>query len=201
MNDSFDRLRNRATMTDAVTLALDPNDAQRLADARSRVRRAESAQARADAAAARENASRDAYAAAEEAAADHEAAVTALAELEASLVTFTVHLKAVGPRRIEELMLEHRPTKAQCAAARSKANGDPNSDPEFDEDKFPPALLAEAIERIEFSDDGADIESLSVSQATDLWTSPWPQGDRIMVLQTAMMLNQVSSSVGDLGKG
>ncbi len=201
MNDSLDRLTSRPAMADDVTLALDPNDAQRLADARFRVRRASAALERAEKTVSGDRASHTAKAAVDEAEAEHQSATEALGDLEASMVTFTVHLRAVGPRRIEELMLEHRPTKAQCSAARSQANGDPKADPEFNEDTFPPALLAEAVTSITYSDDGPPVESLSLSQAADLWRSPWPQGDRLLVLQTAIMLNQVTSSVGDLGKG
>jgi len=201
VSESLALLTSRPAVTDTVTLALDPNDAQRLADARNRVRRAESDLDRAVAAAAREGAGDDKTEAAQTADEAADAARRDLADLEAGLVTFTVHLKAVGPRRYEELLLAHQPTNQQRAAAKKMANGDPKAQPGFDEDKFPPALLAEAVERITFSNGAAEITGLSPVQADELWRSPWPQGDRILVLQTAQMLNQVSSMVEDLGKG
>jgi hypothetical protein len=195
-----DRLFSRPDRSTTVTLALDPNDADRLADARSTARRLEAAAERAESKAqlapndqGRADTAEHAREAADEAAAKLEA-------LEASLVTFTVHLRAIGPRRVEELLLSNRPTEKQRKNAKALANGDPKAQPDFNEDTFPPALLAEAITRIEFSD-GDTIDALSVAEVTELWAGRWTQGDRAMLLQAAMQVNQAPSAVGDLGKG
>lgn len=188
----FDRLLHRAARTASVTLALDPNDAERHAEARAAKRRAA---AEVDRATASKDADRI-----EAAQAALDEATEALATLEAEIVTFTIYLSAVGAKRVEELMLEHRPTDKQKRAARSLNNGDPKAEPQFNEDTFPPALLAEEITTIEFSD-GDSTGPLSVQQLAELWADRWPQGDKVQIIQTAMLVNQAPSSVGDLGKG
>ncbi len=188
----FERLRQRPERTTSVTLAFDPNDAERLNAARLAKRRADAALDRAGAVA-----DPDTLAALTDAA---DAATDALDALEAEMVTFTVHLRAVGAARAEELMLEHRPTDRQRKNAKALNNGDPKAQPQFNEDTFPPALLAESISRIEFSD-GETIDHISVEQVAELWADRWPQGDKVQLLHAAIAINQASSAVGDLGKG
>lgn len=196
-----ERLVGRPIATEKVTLALDPNDRQRLLEARSRVDRAADDLRRADAAAGRAGADGAAQEKAEAAANERDAADAALEAIESSIVTFTVHVRAIGARRVEDLVLAHRPTDAQRRNAKSLANGDPKAQPEWNADTFPPALLAEAVPLIEFSD-GDQLNAPSEQQFTDMWLSGhWPEGDRHLILQTALMINQVSSNVEDLGKG
>jgi hypothetical protein len=194
------RLTQRPTRTTDLTLALDPNDAERLSEARSKLRQAESVFDRAQSAAGREGADASTL---ERAAEATDALDEAKANLDAvleSMVTFTVYLRGIGPRRQEELLHAHAPTQQQRTRAKALANGDPKAQPQFNEDTYPPALLAEAIERIVFSD-GETIEGLSVAQMSELWMGTWSQGDKIMLLQAAQILDQAPSSVGDLGKG
>lgn len=188
MADNFDRLRQRPQMTDKVTLALDPNDAAKLLTATVAARKARTRAERTPTDGA--------------AAAEAEAAEQALADIKAGIVTFTVHACGIGPRRVEELLAEHRPTQQQIAKARRLNGGDPAHDPQFDEDKFPPALIAEAVTRIEFSDDPDNpITGLSVEQATELWMARWSQDDKAAILRICMAVDQVPALVGDLGKG
>ncbi len=192
-----DRLLKRPQRTASVTLALDPNDAERLAAARLAKRRADAALDRAEAAAAKDPTKAHAVDQANEAA---ETATATLTNLEAEIVTFTIHLHPVGVRRVEELMLEHKPTDQQRRKAKQLANGDPKAQPTWNEDTFPPAFLAESIDRIEFSD-GEVIEDLSIDYLAQLWNRGWTSQDRELVLGHALHVNQASSAVGDLGKG
>ncbi len=188
--DNFERLRTRPTRTITITMALDPDDTDEFVAAR---RKVDAARNRLD------DASTDQY---DSLATELAAAEDAMVVVEAEHPTFTVHLRGVGPARVEELMYEHRPTDAQRKRARALNGGDPKAEPQWNEDTFPPAMLAEAVAKITFSDDPDNpIEGLSLTQATDLWAARWSIGDRSMIFNSAMILDQSVSQVGDLGKG
>lgn len=183
MADNFDRLRNRPVRTTTVTLALNPDDGDKLTQARNALARATTRA---------------------EFNPEDGAAAQAMAEAEAELervkaevVTFTIHMRGIGPVRVEELVAQHKPTGDQVRAAKRE---DPKAHLGFNYDTLPPAFLAESVTSITFSDDpDHPIESLSVSQATELWTSRWSSGDKMLIWQTAQMLDAAPSMVGDLG--
>lgn len=188
--DNFERLRTRPTRTVTVTMALDPDDTDEFVAARRKVEAARNRLA---------GVAPDQY---DDAATELALAEEAMEAVEAEHPTFTVHLRGVGPARVEELMYGHRPTDAQRKRARALNGGDPKSEPQWNDDTFPPAMLAEAVAKITFSDDPEHpLDGLSLTQATDLWSARWSIGDRSMIFNAAMMLDQSLSQVGDLGKG
>lgn len=184
-----ERLARRERRTTSVTLALDPNDAETLAEARAAAKRAQALVDRLT-----DSVDPDRRANAEAAAA---AAADQLAAHQAAMVTFTVHMRAIGPARVEALLHAHRPTDKQRRDAKALANGDPKAQPTYNEDTFPPALLAEVITGIDFSD-GDTSGPLSVEEVADMWRES-SQGDRILLMQSAMLLDQAPSRVEALG--
>lgn len=184
----LDRLINRPERTEAVTFALDPNESDRLRDARQKVNRA---QVIVD----REPTNVPAAERLTE-------AEEALAELEASIVTIRFDIHAIGPARVEELMAEHKPTKEQATKARKAANGDPAAEPAYNEDTFPQVLLAEAVTAITASDDPGNAHTdIDQDDIDALWASAgMSHTDKVELFNIALYINQASSSVGDLGK-
>jgi hypothetical protein len=188
MTSPLDRFTNRPARTESVTFPLDPTDADRVREAREAVRRAE----------------RDATAKP-----DDEAAVTALVEAEEavaelldSMITIRFDLVAIGPVRVEELMVAYPITKAQKAKALAEANGNPNQVQQFNVDTFPPALLAEAVTAVTASDDPDNPQTeVTEAQMIAMWRSGLSVADRTILFQTAMLINQAPSAVDDLGKG
>lgn len=89
-----------------------------------------------------------------------------------------IHLVAIGVKRVEQLKLDHAPTKQQIADAKRLGHDRPTYDP----DEVLPRLLAEAIEKIEI--DGEDVGRLTVEQLRELVDSEtWPH-DQVQDLVT-----------------
>lgn len=195
MADLLDRLAHRKARSAQLTYPLDPNDADRLAEARTSVRVARRAKERAS-----DNAEPGAVADAQ-LDVDLAEAEAELARLMDEMVTFTVHLRALDPSQIEALRLDHQPTAQQVKTAVRIAGGDPKARPHVNEDTYPAALLADAIERVTISDDpDAVLVDLEAEQVAKM-LKPCSQGDRIELVNTAELLAQAPSRVDDLGKG
>ena len=189
MSTPLDRFTHRPERTESVTFALDPNDSERLREARS--------------AAAKARAASDGKPDDEELCLAAIEAEDALSTIEASIVTIRFDLRAVGPTRVEELMLAHPASKEAKAKARAANNGNPAAEPACDDEAMAPALLAEAITAITTSDQPDDVQTVvTVEQMRAMWASKsLSVPDRSTLYNTAVLLNQASSSVGDLGKG
>jgi len=187
--DGFDRLTQRPTRTGSVTLTLAPDDAAKVIEAKSTL---EAARKRLSGA----PESPTLLAAVDQAQADYD-------KVRAEVVTFTVHLRGVGPRRAEELMQEHPPTDRQKARFR-QLNPDVKGVLQWNDDTFPPALLAETIERITFSDDPdgtQTVTDLSASRMGELWAGRWSVLDRQAIFLSALALDQQGANVEALGEG
>ena len=189
----FDRLKARPSRSAALTFAFDPNDGARLTAARTQLdlaRRVAKSFEGPDAAPATIGAAQSAV---EEAQAAYDAAV-------GDAVTFTVHLRALKPSRVQELILAHPPTQKQIKNARALAKGDPKGDPNVNEDTYLPALLSEAITRVTISDDPkAKLTDLTPEQVADL-LEPCSQGDKAVLGTTTENLASASTQVEALGK-
>lgn len=198
---NLDRLTKRPVRTQTITKALDPNEQSDLLRAM-RVR--SEAQATADKARRiADNAPGNQHAADADKAADKalKAAQKAHDELAAKIVTFTIKLQAVPVDVIERLRIEHRPTVAQKTTARSLANGDPKAEPPWNPDTFPPALIAESLVEITFSDDPDNpLRGLTAEQVDEM-VKTWSDGDRDDLLVTVDAISTMTTSVADLGKG
>lgn len=95
-----------------------------------------------------------------------------------------IHLVAVGVRRVEELMVAHPPTKDQTAAAKRLGRDAPMYNP----DEVFPALLSEAIEKVEIH--GVDEGRLTPAQVTKILESDgWPNDQIQDLCSIAMRLN------------
>ena len=186
--DAFAALVDRAPATDTVVLAANADDAPRLAKARLALARAEQKEQAASGPSAKA-----------EAAVEVEDARSDLADLKATIPTLTFHLQGIGPHLVEELMVAHPATKDQKAKAR-KANGGKPGNP-WNDDTFPPALLAQSITRISHSDpDIDDTVDIDVGKTTALWTSKGTSvADKSLLFMTALGLDQRGSGLGDLG--
>ena len=189
----FDRLTSRPSRSAALTFALDPNDGARLSEARAQLtlaRRVAKGFEGPDTAPATIVA---AQAAVEEAQAAYDTVV-------GEAVTFTVHLRALKPSRVQELILAHPPTPKQVKNARALSNGDPKGDPNVNEDTYLPALLSEAIALVTISDDPkAKLTDLTPEQVAAL-LEPCSQGDLAVLGTTTENLATASTQVEALGK-
>ncbi len=186
--DAFAALVDRKPATDTVILAANPDDAPKLTKARLAVARAET----------REQAARTPEAKAE-AAGEVEDARALYDALKGDLATITFHLQGIGPHVVEEIMRAHPATKEQKATARKANNGAPGNG--WNDDTFPPAMLAACVTRIVHSDDDvADVDGIDIGQATAIWRSTGlPLGDKSTLFLTTLGLDQRDSGVGDLG--
>lgn len=189
----LDRLKARPGRSAALTFAFDPNDGARLTEARTKLQlatRVAKSFEGPDAAPATVVA---AQAAVEEAQAAYDAIV-------ADAVTFTVHLRALKPSRVQELVLAHPPTPKQIKNARALSKGDPKGDPNVNEDTYLPELLAEAITLVTISDDSkAKLTDLTPEQVAAL-LEPCSQGDWAVLGTTTENLATASTQVEALGK-
>lgn len=174
------RLKARPRPFDTYTCAYDPADAKALADA---ARRVDDAKADGAKAAARRE----------------------LKKLRESVVTIEFRLEGIGPAAWEALMAEHTPTDEQVERARTSAAAS-GEDPDkvtlqWNEESFPPAVLAASVTSVTISDAPDDaIDGLSVADATELWQS-LSQGDQLGLFFAAQTLNLAPTRVEALGKG
>lgn len=188
MASTFDRLLERPARTDKVTLAYDPDDAAKLDEARQKIAAAKLAMDAAEddgTAAANWQEARDGY-----------------EELKASMVLVTFHLRGIGPKRVELMLADHKPTSKQTDEAR-RSNGGKPVNLQWNDDTFPPVLIAATTTRVEFSDKPDEaMDGLTEAEAAELFStgSKWSVGDRSRVFLTALALDQASSYVEDLGK-
>ena len=193
MADLLDRLTKRPVRNASLTFAFDPNEGVRYSEARNALQLAKRivTQLGEDP---ETTAATTALAAARltEAQADFDAI--------GDIVTFTVDMAGLTPSRVQELILEHPPTQQQIKKARALNGGDPKKDPHVNEDAYLPALLAETIERITFSDDPDSVlTDLTPGQVSSILAS-CSQDDKIILGTTAESLAQAASKVEDLGK-
>lgn len=196
-----DRLANRPTRTATFVRPVDPNDAERYAELRSAAAKARTA---ATVALERSNAKPDDTRLADRAAAattDADDADRALADFEAGIVSFTIHLAAVPPARANELIEAHPATKEQRTKARKAAGGDPKAEPIVDADAYGLAFLAEAITRIEISDASeAPLTEITVD-AVKAIVDGMSEMDQSSLAQTAELISRAPTTVESLGKG
>lgn len=106
----------------------------------------------------------------------------AKAEVEAATARF--RFCAMGGEELEELLKAHRPTPAQQAAEQKEAKeqGRRPRDLWFNEETFPPAIIAACC---------ADPE-MSEEQAQELWTSKeWNDAERTALFTAAQQVNRM----------
>lgn len=171
------RLKDRPRATTTYTIAFDPAAAEQLTRARVDIDNKDGA-ARA-------------------------AAKKQYLRLLADTVTVTFTLSAIGPARWEQLMAEHPPTPEQIDRAEASATA-AGEQPgtvtvQWNEDTFPPALLAESVTSVAFSDAPDTAENLPLADAVELWAG-LSQGDRLGLFTAAQTLNLRPSRVDLLGK-
>lgn len=182
----IDRLVSRPSRTTTVRLAFNPEDFDRWRDAQQRVVRAEIFDETSD----------SAYR--EQAVADAEAALEAVA---AEILTVTFKFVAIGPNAVEELIGKNPATKQQQQkfSDASYAENGRRGRLQWNEETFPPALLAASCIGINFSD-GDKADELSNAEATQLWASKWPSEDRIALFNACLGLNEQGTAMESLGK-
>ena len=190
MTNALDRLIDRGAATGFVVFAADPDEAPRIQEAESALKRA---QRQLEAASTPEDTLRCEQ--------RRDEAEAALEKIHGELVTVRIDVAGIGPTNVEELVKAHPPTKPQIQAAVKASGGNPQARPQWNEDTFPKALLVEAITRIAYSDDedGA-VTSVTPEQMDRLWASSLTVADRSTLFLTALSLDQRGSSVEDLGK-
>jgi hypothetical protein len=111
------------------------------------------------------------------------------------VVTFT--LRAMSGAALQGVQTDHPPTDEQVEAVQ-KSDG-PDARPDYNPETYPPALLAAATVKVEWSD-GDTQEGLTQADARDFWeTSSY--GDQQMIMARIGLLNQVPSRVEALTKG
>ena len=121
---------------------------------------------------------------------ERQAAQAALDELRPAVESATteIEISAIGRRAYEDLVDKHKPTSQQIAKARKE---DPNADIAWNEDTFPPALLAaSAIDPLMTQDEASDLLESDKFNAMEMAT----------LIAAAIRVNQVNKVV-DLGKG
>lgn len=201
MDQNFDRITVAAKpRTVGITFAIDPNDIDRVDEAREHVTKL-----------------RDRVAGARVQAVTHpestidadtlatvtgelDQAEAALEQLEQTVPSYTLHVEQVPVKVIEKLRLDHRPTKQQKDDARTLA-GDNRAVPDFNEDTYPPALISTAGVRITYSDDPDNpTTTITVEMAAQLY-SRWSQANQVRVIKTIELLATEPTWMGDLGKG
>lgn len=201
MSSVVERLTNRPRRTESLTLAVDPNEATKLARLRGE---RDSTRGAADRATTRSAAAEDDEKLAAKADELEQAAIEAELEYDdfvAAIVTFTVDIQAVPMPEVRAVEAENPPTDKQRKAARAAANGDPKAEPINNPDTFPAAFMAKAITCITISDDPENPEvSLTAEQVADMWAA-WSEADQNSLYQMAEMLAVAPTQVGDLGKG
>jgi hypothetical protein len=173
----------RPSRTETVAFPLDPNDAGDLRVLQQALKAAKDVVEDAGA-----DATVEQHTAVEKAKAEYDAA---LADHE----TITFHLQALSGARLQILQTENPPTPDQVKAVKVT---DPDANLEYDPEKYPPALLAAACTKVEWSD-GTEQKKLTVEQATDFWETS-STGDQEFLMTAIGMLNNVPSLVAALGK-
>lgn len=180
-----DRLRKRPAATATYTFTFDPADLEAVTNAENAVettRRTAEKQPKSPTA---KNA--------------HTAAKKKLRKVLADTVLVTVTVRAIGASLLERIQHEHPPTEQQIATAEGKL--DDGQQLLYDPDTYGPAILAESLVRLEFSDDpdGA-VTRINVEEAHVLWEQV-AQLDRLEMLTMISAINMRSSKVDLVGKG
>jgi hypothetical protein len=172
----------RPTRTQTLTVPFDPNDVAELRPAQERLRLAKEVL---------EKSKDDPTAIAEEAEAQ-----AAYDKVLVGHETLTFHLRAMSSTQLQMLQSEFPPTSEQIAAIKKS---DPDAAaPDFDPERYPPALLAKACVKVEWSDGTS--AKLTAAQAKDFWDTS-SAGDQEFLMGVIGMLNNMPSLVGQLGKG
>jgi len=185
----------RKPRTEEVTFPLDPNDARRLGMARVRAlsarmtvselgRRLEAGEKVDDT----------------EAQEKLELVEAELEQMLAEVDTMTFHLEGLPPARVEALITEHQPTAEQQKKHRKAAalEGQANSRLRWNRETFPPALIAEAVEHVSFSEVGADdIDDLTAEEVSEVFTTGvgWPLEDQDALFETALELSEKATKI------
>lgn len=162
-------------------LAVNPEDADRLSEARTAL---QAATTRAN----RENAPDGAQH-------DVDVAQAALDELEASIPLFTFKFEAAGSDEVEKLRNENPPTPEQKARAKESAG---SSFLAWNPETYMPALVALCCTEVT----GPDGESGVFSD--DEWRVAWAEQtatDQMELFNAAAGVDVMGSGVGDMGKG
>jgi hypothetical protein len=171
----------RPTRTQTLTVPFDPNDVAELRPAQERLRLAKESLAAKDDPVAQAEVD-EAQAAYDKVLVGHE--------------TLTFHLRAMSSTQLQMLQSEFPPTPEQIESVKKT---DPNAPaPDFDPEKYPPALLAKACVKVEWSDGTS--AKLTAAQAKDFWDTS-SAGDQEFLMGVVNMLNNMPSLVGQLGKG
>lgn len=174
----------RPSRKQPIAFPFDPNDAGALRPLQAALQQAQESLETLGA-----DATPEAHTAVEEAQSAYDAA---LAEHET--VTFT--LQALSGARLQILQTEHPPTPEQIEAVKVT---DPDAPaPDFDPETYPPAVLAAACVKVEWSD-GTESKTLTEKQATDFWETSG-NGDQELLMSVIGLLNNSPSLVGALGK-
>lgn len=196
---NFDRIRNAPRRRTTITLAIDPNDVERLGEARHKLEELEKrlASARLAEATAPSAANSERVLAMQERLDQLEEELPGVLE---GVPTYTLHLEQLPVERIEELRFQNRPTKQQKERSKVLA-GDARAVPQYDEERYPPALLCEAVTQITYSDDPENpTEALSLEMAAEM-VKGWSQKNTIYAVAAVELLAQEPTWIGDLGKG
>jgi len=190
--DALNRFAARDAATETLVFAAVPSDAPLLQEAQAALKRAlnllEAAKAPGETLQCEERAA---------------AAYGEVERLKGEITTVAFTLTGIGPTNVEALVREHPPTKQQVQEALKQGGGNPQARPQWNEDTFPQALLAQAITRIEYSDDpGGATTEITPDAMASLWASKaLTVADRSKLFLTALSLDQRGSSIEDLGKG
>lgn len=138
-----------------------------------------------------------------------DAATAALDEYLASIPTITFNLASCGAKKAEKLLLAHPPTDDQQARTQAalKAEGK-RGVLQFNEDTFPPALIAACTTSIVITGDEPEtITDVTAEDLTELFAEEsWATGDVAELLTRCQVLAQVGTSIDratleHLGKG
>lgn len=189
MSNTPSRFR-RKDRRDTMTFPLDPNDASKLLP----LQQAHSNAVEALKLLSENDGSAEAITAAQ---AELDQAKAALDEGLAEYPTVTFHLRALSGVQLQALQSDHPPTKAQIEMMAKTDPGSPA--PDYNPETYPPALLARACTKVEWSD-GETADELTVADATEFFESS-SYGDQQQVMTVIALVNQLPSRVEALGKG
>lgn len=125
-----------------------------------------------------------------------------LADAKAAVCESTAwfHVRALGPKRYEDLITEHVPTKEQKNDARKNGLGVV----QWNMDTFPQALIVACVSYIvEDPEDGDPVlEPLTPEFVKEMQEGDdWNAGEYLELFQAAQQINGAVRRVGDLGNG
>lgn len=202
---TMSRLKKRPGRSTTVTFPWSPDDAERHQQLTSDLSRAkvrlEAAERRTDA----PDVAGDVLAA-EEAVTAAEDALRAFYDDTATIV---FHLRSCGSKAAEKLMLTHPPSADQqkrFADAR-RAAGDKPGLLQFDDESFPPALIAACCERVDVTGEDEPIVDVTADDLREMFDGQgWSTGDIETLFTHCQVLCQFATAIqrdqiDRLGKG